>query len=234
MKKIFVIVQARMASTRLPGKVMKNLAGRPVLEHVMERCARIPGIEGVICATSSMPDCDVIANFCKTRGYRCFRGSEQDVLSRYYHAAKEAGAEVIIRATSDNPLLSPRINALLVKRYLQGDVRFVTNNIPPSWPYGLDAEIFDFGLLETMHARAKEDCEREHVTPWVRARLDAFQFANVSCPSGDLSHIRLTLDTPDDWAFLTSLAAAYPGDILNSDWTEIVSFLQAHSDERTS
>ncbi len=221
---VYVIAQARMGSTRLPGKVMKELAGRTVLEHVMERCRRIGGVAGVICATATTPDCDVIAELCARRGLACFRGSEEDVLARYYHAAKEVGADVVIRVTCDNPLISPQAAEMVLRALLESGAAYACNDMPPSWPHGLNVEAFPFEILERMHEEARRPEEREHVSPWIRERAEAMGYVNVPCPAGDFSRLRLTLDTPEDWAFLTALADAWPGELVEAEWRDILAF----------
>ena len=224
----YVIAQARMGSTRLPGKVMKELAGRTVLEHVIERCRRIRGIQEVVCATAQIPDCDVIEELCVRRGYACFRGSEEDVLARYYHAARKFGADFIIRVTCDNPLISPQAAEMVLQALLENGGVYACNDMPPSWPYGLNVEAFSFEVLERMHKAANLPDEREHVTPWIRKRAQELGYVNVPCPVGNFATLRLTLDTPEDWGFMTRLARAWPGDILEAEWTDILDFYKAH------
>lgn len=224
----YVIAQARMGSTRLPGKVMKELAGRTVLEHVIERCQRIGSVEGVICATATTPDCDVIADLCARKGYACFRGSEDDVLARYYHAAREVGADIVIRVTCDNPLLSPQAAEMVLQALLENEVAYACNDMPPSWPYGLNVEAFPFEILQRMHEEARRPEEREHVSPWIRERAERMGYVNVPCPAGNFASLRLTLDTPEDWAFMTRLARAWPGDLLEAEWMDILDLYKSH------
>ncbi|MGB0684193.1 MAG: cytidylyltransferase domain-containing protein [Magnetovibrionaceae bacterium] len=208
MSKTIAIVQARMGSSRLPGKVMKTLAGRTVLDHVADRCLAIPGISAVWFAVPEGRADDPLADWAAARDdLRLFRGSEQDVLSRYHGAALAAGAgpgDYILRATADCPLLDPMVCSGVIETARQARALYTSNNNPPSWPHGLDCECIPFEALDQANAKATERFDREHVLPFVRRRAAA-ESANFPCPEGDLSRHRWTLDEPADFAFLSAL-----------------------------
>lgn len=205
-----VIVQARMGSTRLPGKVMLDLAGRTAMSHVLERCAAIEGTDVVCCATAAAPDCDPIAAEAERHGAAVFRGSEQDVLGRYYQAAQMLEADVIVRVTSDCPLIDPAICASVLCLRAEEDADYACNNMPPSWPQGLDCEAFTFAWLERAARQASKPSEREHVTPFIRNHPEARK-VNVQGPGGDVAAHRWTLDTDADLRFLRAMYERLPG-----------------------
>lgn len=204
-----VIVQARMGSTRLPGKVMLDLAGKTVLAHVLERCAAIPGADLVCCATVAGPDGDPVAAEAARYGAAVFRGSEDDVLDRYHRAAKEHHAEIVLRVTSDCPLIDPAVCGEVLALRAREDADYACNNMPPSWPHGLDCEAFSFAWLERAASEARKPSEREHVSPFIRNHPDTRK-ANLPGPGGASVQHRWTLDTPADLDFLRALFARLP------------------------
>jgi len=192
-----VIIQARISSTRLSGKVMLDLAGKTVLQHVVERCKKINADE-VIVATSTNKRDDIIENFCKQKGYLFYRGSEDDVLARYFHCAKKFLLQNIVRITSDDPFIDYEIINEMLTTYLSGEYDYVTNNIVRTLPYGLDCNIFSFSLLNYMFKHAKKADEREHVTTYVLHNKKKFKIFNFKINT-NYSKYRLTIDTLDDY-----------------------------------
>ncbi|SFU02862.1 glutamate-1-semialdehyde 2,1-aminomutase/spore coat polysaccharide biosynthesis protein SpsF [Pseudovibrio denitrificans] len=230
MANIPVIVQARMTSSRLPGKVMKPFGGATFLESCLDRCAEVEGISEVICATTEGAECDGIENLCHKRGYRVHRGDEFDVLGRYYNAAKAVKADAVMRITSDCPLADPGVAHEILVSFLEGGADLVTTNIPVSWPIGLDVEVFTFDALEEAFFEAQHPFEREHVSPFIRHRPMRYRLKNHPCPIEGLSHWRMTLDTADDLEFFYKLEEEYSGDLMKSTWREVTSFLQERND----
>jgi spore coat polysaccharide biosynthesis protein SpsF len=197
-----------MGSSRLPGKVMLPLAGKPVIAHVIERCAAITGIETVCIATTILHRDDVVAETAESLGAVVFRGSEDDVLDRYAQAARMLDADVVLRVTCDDPVLDPFLCAAVLRARVDEEADFATNNLPPSWPYGLDCEVFTREWLERSDREAKTAHEREHVGPYVRNSAEARR-VNVRSAMF-LNHHRLTLDTEEDRAFLEMLFERIP------------------------
>lgn len=240
MQQIPVIVQARMGSGRLPGKVMMDWRGKSFLEHCLDRCARIAGISDVICATTDGADCDPIAQLCARRGYTAFRGSEADVLARYLGAARAAGAEAVMRITSDCPLADPGLAGAVLADFRQGGADLVTTNIPPSWPVGLDVEVVSMAALEQAGAEGQHPLDREHVTTFVRRRPARFALRNHPCSLEGAGYWRLTLDTPRDLAMFRALSDAFADGLETAGWQTILPFvaerpwLWAISDEARS
>jgi spore coat polysaccharide biosynthesis protein SpsF len=204
-----VIVQARMGSSRLPGKVMQTLAGRTVLEHVLSRCAAIPGADVVVCAMPDEAASDALGAVARATGAATFRGSETDVLARYAGAARAVGATIVMRVTSDCPLIDPEICGNVLALRAAGRLDYVANNMPPTFPHGLDCEAMTAMALFEAEAVAQDSYDREHVTPWLR-RAPVLRRANLAAEIPDLSGHRWTLDYPEDLEFFRSVFAALP------------------------
>jgi spore coat polysaccharide biosynthesis protein SpsF (cytidylyltransferase family) len=198
-----------MGSTRLPGKVLADLGGRPVLAHVLQRAARIGGVDRVLLAVPDTASDDVLAHAGAALGVDVVRGAADDVLSRYQAAATAAGADVIVRITADCPLLDPVVSSAVVQRFLLGDVDYVSNIHPPSYPDGCDTEVFTIDALSTAWREAADAFEREHVTPFIWRRPDRFKLANVA-DACDRSSWRLTVDTEDDLTALRRIWSLMP------------------------
>tara|TARA_B100002003_G_scaffold158862_1_gene147381 strand:+ start:31 stop:780 length:750 start_codon:yes stop_codon:yes gene_type:complete len=209
MNRSVCIVQARMASTRLPGKVLLELAGRTVLSHVLERCQAIPGIDAVCCASPEGADCDPVVAEAERCGVEIFRGSEKDVLDRYYGAAKALNADFVLRVTSDCPLIDPELCGRVLAEVTSGRADFATNNIPVTWPHGLDCEAFTFALLERAAGEAQAATEREHTGLFMR-HASGVRRANVAAEKENIDHHRWTLDMPQDYAFFDALFPHLP------------------------
>jgi spore coat polysaccharide biosynthesis protein SpsF len=207
--KTCAIVQARMGSSRLPGKVMKNLAGKTVLGQLLVRLARARQLDGVVVATTTAPADEIICAESEKYGVGFFRGSEDDVLSRYHGAAVACGAEAIVRVTSDCPLFDPTVldEMLVIFRSANRDavkVDYLSNVERRTFPRGLDAEIFTFAALDRARKEARLDYEREHVTPYIHLHPEWFRIRSFA-GAADLSHHRWTLDTPEDWELIKAV-----------------------------
>lgn len=229
MLNVTAIIQARMGSTRLPGKVMKMLGNRTVLGHVIARVKAIPSIHDVVVATTVLPEDAVIAEEARRHGVQTYRGSERHVLSRYYEAATEAKADAVVRFTSDCPLLDPAIADRVVRTYLDGDYDYVRLGLE-TFPRGLDAEAFSYAALKQAREEAEKDYEFEHVTPFILQRPDRFRIGVVQQEEND-SGYRLTLDTPEDWQLIENVYGALDaGDGRLFGWPEVKRVLLDHPD----
>ena len=204
---VAVIVQARLGSTRLPGKVLKRLGEATVLEHVVTRCRAILGADVVCCAIPDSPENDPVAAEAARCGAEVFRGSEDDVLARYEGAARRISAEVVMRVTSDCPMIDPTVCGAVLKLLTDGDADYACNNMPPSWPHGLDCEAMRYEWLARAADEATSKAEREHVTPFIRNHPEARK-ANLEGPGG-VDH-RWTLDNARDWDFLEQIWRRLP------------------------
>ena len=196
------IVQARMSSTRLPGKVLLPLAGREVLAHVLDRLDFCKTLDEVVVATSSDASDDVLAKWCRARGVRVFRGSLHDVLDRYYQCAIEHKATAVVRITADCPALDPTLVDEVVRGFHAGgyDLFYLGGEFPD----GLDCEVFSFAALERAWREAALPSEREHVGPYIANHPKWFRLGSLEKFKG-LAHHRWTLDEPRDLVFLQSL-----------------------------
>lgn len=201
--KTVCIIQARMGSTRLPGKVMLDLCGKTVLEHVIQRVKRVKNIDEIVIATTTDKKDDVIVEETMKCGVKVFRGSEEDVLSRYYYAAKENEADVVVRITSDCPLIDPETTQKTIDYYLKNNdvYDYVSNTLVRTFPRGLDTEVFSFEVLEKAFNKATLQRDREHVTPYIWDNSEIF---NLGCYKSDVdySYLRWTLDTKEDFELI--------------------------------
>ncbi|MDD3731785.1 MAG: NTP transferase domain-containing protein, partial [candidate division Zixibacteria bacterium] len=164
--KTVIIVQARMGSTRLPGKIMKEILGQPLLFYQLERLRKVTTADDILVATTVGGKDDIIVDFCLKQRAKYYRGSEEDVLARYYEAARESGAEVIVRVTSDCPLIDAAVIDRVIRTYKENIDKddYVANTLVRSYPRGMDCEVFPFAVLADIHERTFEPVDREHVT----------------------------------------------------------------------
>lgn len=206
---VAIIVQARMGSTRLPGKVMQQMAGVTVLEHVLRRCAAIPGADVVVCAMPDEQASETLAGVARQAGAETFLGSERDVLARYAGAARSVGADTIIRVTSDCPLIDPAICGQVLELLADAGADYAANNMPPSFPHGLDCEAMTWPALQLAQEQASDAYDREHVTPWLR-RTPQIRRANLTSRDPGRVDNRWTLDYLEDLSFFRAVFAALP------------------------
>lgn len=204
--KVGAIIQARTGSSRLPEKVMKDLDGKTVLAHVIERVRQSNRIDEIVIATTVEPEDAVIEKEAIKMGVRVFRGSEADVLSRYYYAAKENHIDVVVRITSDCPLIDPQVIDEIVSFYMANHYTIVSNGGSElsnrTYPRGLDTEVFSFESLEQAFLEAKELYQREHVTPYIYEKgKEQYYYKNKV----DYSKYRWTLDTKEDWELISEI-----------------------------
>ena len=195
--KIVAIVQARMGSTRFPNKVMRLICGTPMIGLLLERLAKAKGIDQIVLATSEDRRNESLASYVRELGYAVYRGSEDDVLDRYYQAAKEAKADAVVRITGDCPLIDPALVDAVIARFSETGADYATNTRPPTFPDGLDAAVFTFNALETAWQYAESDYQREHVVPFIR-ESGKFRIVNLAHEM-DNSNERWTVDEPEDF-----------------------------------
>lgn len=227
--KTLIIVQARMTSTRLPGKVLLPLTGEPMLTRLIERLRRVRRADGIVVATTTNTSDDPIAALCALLGVPCHRGSEHDVLSRYADAARLYGADVVVRITSDCPLIDPALIDQTIAAYDEGGSDYVSNMLPPTWPYGMAVEVFSAAALAQAHAEATQAAEREHVTPFLYWHPERYRLRNVASPV-DLSHHRWTVDTPEDYALVSRLFDHLMPNRPNFTQADVLALLEQHPD----
>lgn len=220
------IIQARMSSSRLPGKVLTNLAGKPMLWHVVDRTSRAREIDQVVVATSNRPGDDPIAEFCKLQGIFCFRGSLDDVLDRYHACASEIRADNIVRITADCPLLDAGIIDRLIRFFLDGGYDFASTGVErATFPDGISVEVFTSRVLEFAWQGATLKSEREHVMPYFHKHSDGFKVGEIHNPV-DLSELRWTVDEKEDLEFARKVFDRLGRDCSYFDMEEILDLLR--------
>ncbi len=247
--KTVAIIQARMGSSRLPGKVLLELAGKPMIQHVIERTQRARSLDSVIVATTTDASDDPIAAFAVSMGIPCTRGSLHDVLDRYYRAAKTHRADTIVRITADCPLIDPVVVdqtvELLFSSFISHPSDFSCNRLPPpfgrSFPIGLDVEACTFAVLERAWKESTETFHREHVMPFIYegAQLTpetphlargtsqrGFQIAQLH-HAPDYGSLRWTVDTPEDLTFIREIFTHLDGKT-DFTWYDILQIVQQH------
>ena len=222
------IIQARMNSSRLPGKVLLDIAGQPMLVRVIERARRAATVDDVIVATTSDPSDDPIEELCRARGYLVYRGSMFDVLDRFYGAARQASADVIVRITADCPVIDPAVIDQVVHTFHKEQADFACNRLPPpwkrTWPIGLDTEVCSFAGLERAWQEASLPYEREHVMPYfydVEGRCKVVVVEHEP----DYGALRWTVDTAEDLQLLREIFTRLGGSDTFS-WEEVLHLME--------
>jgi glutamate-1-semialdehyde 2,1-aminomutase len=217
--KIVALVQARMGSTRLPGKVLRPITDIPMIEILLSRLSKSDELDEIVVATSDHVSNDELQSIVEALGYKCTRGSEKDVLKRFYDAAKLVRADVIVRITADCPLVDPSLVDECIKEFRRSEVDYVSNTSPPTYPDGLDVEVFSFASIERANIEAHSDYDREHVTPYIRT-TDCFTQSSIK-HSEDFSHVRLTVDEPEDLSVVVNVYEYFAPDI-NFSWHQVM------------
>ena len=214
--KIVTIIQARMSSTRLPGKVMLPILGKPLLIRMLERVQNAKFIGHLVVATSTNQDDNEIENLCKEENIICYRGHLTDLLDRHYQVAKLYNADAVVKIPSDCPLVDPVVIDRVLDHYVKSDKFDLVSNLhPATYPDGNDVEIMSFSALECAWKDAVKDYEREHTTPFIWEHDDHFAIGNVAWETGlnySSSH-RWTIDFPEDYEFIRKVyEELYPAD----------------------
>lgn len=241
--KVVAIVQARMGSSRLPGKVLLDIAGQPMLARVVARTARAATVDKVLLATTTDASDDPVAAYCASKGIACARGDQFDVLDRYFRAARPYNPDVVVRITADCPVIDPELIDEVVAALLDGGCDFACNRLPPPWhrtyPIGLDTEACTFAALEKAWKEAQEPQQREHVMPYfyenvqlsaagdrlsVGASPRAFRIAVLNHVP-DYGEMRWTVDTPQDLEFIRQVYARFAGRD-DFTWKEVLALVR--------
>jgi spore coat polysaccharide biosynthesis protein SpsF len=219
---VVAVIQARMGSSRLPGKVMLPLASEHVIIHDVSRVDAAQQVDETVVATSTKTQDDIVTRYASRGGASVFRGSESDVLGRMLGAAREADADIVVRVTGDCPLVAPEVIDAIVERLLETEADYVSSGLERTFPRGLGAEAFTFDSFETVGRKASKPYEREHVTTYYQEYPDQFDIENVESTAvfhderyHDRTDLRLTLDEADDYELFRRV---YDG----LDWTGII------------
>jgi len=226
MNDIIAIVQARMGSTRLPGKVLLDLAGKPMLVRDIERIQRAKNIDDIVIATTIKPEDDKIISLCREYRWKFFRGSENDLLDRYYQAACEYHAKTIVRITSDCPLIEPAIVDRIIEKFvaLESKIDYVSNIFPiRTYPQGLDTEVMSISALEKCWKEDMNPQFREHVTEYILHNPNLFRIFEINHEK-DLSSMRWTVDTQEDLDFVRCVYHHFKDQYFS--WTDVLTLLK--------
>ncbi|MBI3633621.1 MAG: glycosyltransferase family protein [Candidatus Vogelbacteria bacterium] len=228
--KIVAIVQARMGSTRLPGKMMMEILKKPIVGYVFDGLSRSSTITESWLATTTNKEDDVLAQWAELRAIRCFRGSSEDVLDRFYNVAKLGNANVVVRITADCPLVDPAVVDKIVSEFLScGDCDYVSNTIEPTYPDGYDVEVFSVRALNKAWEDAKLSSEREHVTPYIKKHPEMFKSKNIRFTE-DFSKYRCTLDNIEDFYLINKIIEECERKSIVCNLTNVLDFITRNPD----
>ena len=204
---IYAMIQARMGSSRLPGKVMKEVVGKPLLEHIVKRVSCCENVDNVIVITSEEAENAPIKQLCADLSVDCFSGNESDVLDRYYQAAfyfNLTESDSVVRITADCPLIDPKIVDEVISKHIEGNFDYSPNTLVRTYPDGLDCEVFTVATLKDMWMKAKLKSEREHVTLYIKNNKNEYNLGNIEY-SKDLSDLRWTVDEKEDFNLISQI-----------------------------
>ncbi|MBW3000354.1 glycosyltransferase family protein [Candidatus Woesearchaeota archaeon] len=211
---ILAIVQARMSSRRLPGKILKEIKGKPLIFYVLNQVKKSKLVDNIVLASTNKEKDALLLETVKREGFETFAGSEDDVLDRYYRAAKKFRGDTIVRVTGDCPLIDPEIIDKVIQGFISSDCDYASNIHPPSFPDGLDVEVFSFNALKKAWEEAKLKSEREHVTPYIWKNKDKFKIVNF-VNEKNLNKLRWTVDEEEDFILITKIIEKLEGSEIN-------------------
>lgn len=224
--KTVAIIQARCGSTRFPEKVFAEISGHPLIWHVVNRVRASSKVDEVVVATTTNPIDDKLYEWCVSNSVPVNRGSESDVLNRFYETAKKFNADVVVRITADDPFKEPRLIDEAINTLEAESADYVCNNFPPTYPEGTDVEVLTFDALEKQEFNSTSDYEREHVTQYIYHNPQDFKMLNLSNEE-DLSYLRWTIDTEKDFEMVRKIYDnLYSSDHRIFHMEEILSFLK--------
>jgi spore coat polysaccharide biosynthesis protein SpsF len=228
--RVAIIIQARLASTRLPGKVLMDISGRTMLAWVVGRLQRAKIPDEIIVATTVQPRDDAIVEESRRCGAKVFRGSEEDVLDRYYQAATRFELDIIGRVTSDEPLMDPRLVDEMLAVFLERpDSDYCSNSLERTYPRGLECSFIKYDVLQTAWQEAAQEYERVHVVPFIREHPERFNLLSYTKPGTPLNQLRLTVDTWEDLEFMRRVFQGLDKP-LEARWEDAVALLAQHPD----
>jgi spore coat polysaccharide biosynthesis protein SpsF len=212
-QRVVCTIEARMTSSRLPGKVLLPVLGRPLLELMIERLRRATRVDDIVIATTEDPSSDPIEALARGLGVGCFRGSEDDVLGRVLGAARAAGADLIVETTADCPLIDPAVVDRVIEAFQAGGADYCSNLLPRTYPHGFEVQVFPTAVLADVDRRTQDPADREHVSLYIYEVPGRFRLRNVESERPEGAGLRLTVDTEDDYAVVRAVfEALYAGD----------------------
>ncbi|NLM16916.1 MAG: NTP transferase domain-containing protein [Candidatus Riflebacteria bacterium] len=223
------IIQARLGSSRLPGKTMMQLAGKPVIEHVCRRVSAAFSVDRVVVATTSDPKDDALCAWCRDNGILFFRGSEEDVLSRFLGSIEEFPCDNLLRITADCPLVDPGLIDALVNLFEVAEADYASNVFEPTFPVGFDLEILKASVLQELAQKELLKSHREHVTLYIRENLHLFKTASLTAKRV-FSNFRVTLDYKEDFEVIAAIYKHFGSSDGLFSYYQIIDYLKKHSD----
>ena len=223
--KIGVIIQARMGSTRLPGKIMKKIEQKTVLEYVISSLENSKFIQEIIIATTKNKEDDIIEDKVKKLGKKIYRGSQDNVLERYTFAARENKLDVVIRITSDCPLNDVNIVDSIISEFIDKKPDYISNTIKRTYPRGMDCEVFSINALERAYTDAESDSDKEHVTPYIYKNPDKFKISHY-CADEDKSKYRITLDVEEDFEVISFIIKEINNKSLDFSYESVIKIIE--------
>jgi spore coat polysaccharide biosynthesis protein SpsF len=227
--RIIATIEARMTSTRLPGKVLLEARGAPLLHHLVDRLRDVPSLDGIVLATTTNRTDDVLAQFAARERIACFRGSEDDVMARVIGAAGSVEADVVVEITGDCPVIDPQIVEQTIRMFLAHDVAYASNVIVRSYPDGMDTQVFSLDTLERSAALTSERLDREHVTLHIREHPEIFSRVHlVAPPEMHWPDLGLTLDEPADYDLIRRLVEHFGDANPRFSCLDAIRVLRAH------
>lgn len=224
---ILAILQARVSSSRLPGKVVKTILGKEMVLYEIERLKQCKYIDKLVLATSVESTDDILADVCKKNRIDVFRGNLNDVLDRYYQCAKNYQPEHVVRVTGDCPLIDPEVVDSVIKQHIVENCDYTSNVNPPTFPDGLDVEVMKYSVLEGMWKNAKLPSEREHVTLYIRNNASRYKISNF-VNNQDLSAMRWTVDEPEDFELVTKIITELYSQKPNFNKNDVMSLIDKY------
>ena len=223
-------VEARMTSSRLPGKVLLEAAGKPLLEHMVERLRRVRALDEIVIATTEEASSEPIAELADRLGIGCFRGSEEDVLARVLGAAQAHAADLIVETTGDCPLIDPGVIETVIARFNDGGVDYCSNTLERTYPRGMDVQAFPAAVLAEVATLTDDPADREHVSLYIYEHPERYRLRSVVFDRPETAEQRLTVDTPEDYALIKAIfEELYPRDPA-FDLDAILALLDARPD----
>lgn len=222
---IGVIIQARMGSTRLPGKIMKKIEQKTVIEYVISSLEKSEFIQEIIIATTKNKEDDVIEDKVKKLGKKIYRGSQDNVLERYTFAARENKLDIVIRITSDCPLIDVNIVDSIIKEFIDKKPDYISNTIKRTYPRGMDCEVFSINALERAYRDAESESDKEHVTPYIYKNPDKFKISNY-CADEDNSKYRITLDVEEDFEVISFIIKEINNKRLDFSYESVIKIIE--------
>ncbi|MFD2654518.1 cytidylyltransferase domain-containing protein [Gracilibacillus thailandensis] len=228
--KIVAIIQARMGSTRLPGKVLRTVLGKPLIKYQVDRIRHASYMDEIVIATTDNRKDDVIVEFCRSEKLHYIRGSEKDVLSRFHQAAEETEADVIVRLTADCPVIDAQTIDHVIKAFVTSEhADYAANVLERTYPRGYDIEVFTRQTLAKLNKIACRNSDREHVTTYIRDHPDQFDIVNVLHHT-DYSNYRLTVDTVEDFQLIEKIIQSFEPKKPYYMLEDIIKLLEHHPD----